>query len=172
MRDPTISTLSELKLVIDNAWSDLEAFLAGVTEQQLSIQDDRGWTVTDHVTHMAVWEDSVAILFRGKPRYEALGVEESYYSQASFDQINERIRQRMGHIPTAKAVEELRQVHQTLMTSLGGLADADLGRSVRDYFPTAPRTDDRRVVDFIYENTAHHFTEHLGWMRALLKMTA
>jgi len=167
--DPTISTLSELKIVIDGSWSELEAFLAGLTEQQASVQDDQGWTVTDHVTHIAVWEDSVAILFRGKPRHEALGISESYYAQASFDEINEQIRQRIGHIPLSQAIEQLRQVHMTLMAGLEGLSEAKLSMAVRDLFPEAPRSDERRVIDFIYDNTADHFKEHLGWMQTLLK---
>jgi len=172
MPDPVLSTLSELNRVIDPAWSELEVFLAHLTEQQASSQDDQGWTIKDHVIHIAVWEDSVAILFRGKPRHEALGVDESYYAQATFDQINERIRELKAHLSTSQTIEQLRLVHQTLMKSLRTLSDADLVRKVRDFFPTAPRTDDRRVIDFIYENTAHHFAEHLEWMRALANKAA
>jgi len=167
--DPTISTLSELKIVIDGSWSELEAFLAGLTEQQASVQDDQGWTVTDHVTHIAVWEDSVAILFRGKPRHEALGISESYYAQASFDEINEQIRQRMGHMPLSLAIEQLRQVHLTLMANFDSLSEAELSMAVRDFFSEAPRSDERRVIDFFQDNTADHFKEHLGWMQTLLK---
>ncbi|HLC03078.1 MAG TPA: ClbS/DfsB family four-helix bundle protein [Anaerolineales bacterium] len=172
MPDPLISTLPELKLAIDSAWSELETFLVQLTERQASMQDDHGWTIKDHVTHLAVWEDSVAILFRGRPRHEALGIDETYYAQASFDQINERIRQQRSHLTIGQAIEQLQQVHQTLMASVRGLSEAELSKTVRDFFPVAPRTDDRRVVLFIAENTANHFTEHLEWMRALPERAA
>ena len=118
------------------------------------------------MTHLAVWEDSVAILFRGKPRHEALGIDEAFYAEASFDQINEVIRGRHQHMPLRQVIELLKQVHQPLMARVRALSDAELNRTARDFFPQAPRTDNRQVIDFIYENTAAHYTEHLPWMRA------
>lgn len=172
MPDPTISTLAELNLAIDSTWSDLETFLAALTQEQTSTQDDQGWTIKDHVTHLAVWEDSVGILFRGEPRHLALGLDRSYYAQASFDEINEQIKDQRKHLSMSEVLALLHDVHRALMGSVRGLSEADLGRTVRDFFPEAPRTDDRRVIDFIYENTAEHFAEHLEWMRTTLKRVA
>ena len=172
MSETNISTLPELILAIESAWDDLQSFLAGLTESEASITDDNGWTAKDHATHIAVWEDSVAILFRGKPRHEALGITDAIYAAASFDQINEIIREKHKDLPLTQALRGLVQVHSELMESVKTLSDAELKTTVRGFFPQAPRTDERPMIEFIFENTVDHFTEHLQWMRELLARAA
>lgn len=164
-----ISSLAELTRAMDAAWMDLDGFLSGLTESRRPKVDHEGWTIVDHLTHLWVWEDSVAILFRGEPRHVALGVSEEFYTEASFEAINDHIRERTQGQTFQEAVGQLRAVHRALMASVSDLSDAQLQSEVRDLFPEAPRTDDRRVLDFIYENTADHFIEHLGWMKDMLK---
>lgn len=163
-----LNSLSELLEAIQAPWSDLAEFLATLTEDQFAMQDAHGWTISDHLVHLAAWEDSVAGLFQGRPRHEALGVDEAYYLRASFDEINERIRQNKGGLPADQAIAHLRRVHSNLMSHLADMSDSDLEEPVRAFFPSAPRTDERRVAELIYENTGDHFAEHLTWMRALV----
>jgi hypothetical protein len=167
-----IKTLAELTEVIQAAWSNLEAFLSNLTKDQMANHDDQGWTVSDHIIHLAVWEDSVAVLFQGRPRHEALGVDEAYYLESTFDEINEQIRKKQGMVPADEAVDRLRHVHLALMANLADLTDADIHKPVGEFFRNASRIDERRVVDLIYENTGNHFLEHLEWMRALASGTA
>ncbi len=168
MSNAKINAQAQLDAAVQSAWSDLETFLAMVKDNDATARDAKGWTVKDHVTHMAVWGDSVAVLFRGGSRHEALGIEEDFYSTASFDQINEIIRQRESHLSLSQSIDRLREVHRELMKGVHSLPEADLARTVRDVFPLAPRTDDRRVVDLILENTAAHYIEHLPWMKELV----
>ncbi|MEX2029527.1 MAG: DinB family protein [Anaerolineales bacterium] len=168
MSDHAISKLEDLILSIETSWAALVSFVDGLTEKQASMRDDRGWTVQDHMTHMAVWEDSVAILFRGKPRHEALGVDEAFYADASFDEINEVIRKRTQSQRPSQALETWTSMHQEFMARIRSLSEADLSRRVHDFFPLAPRSDDRLVIDFLHENTAAHIDEHLPWMRAIV----
>jgi len=91
------SELAKLVASVDAAWKDLHSFLAAVTPDQASKRDQAGWSVKDHVTHLAVWEDSVAILFCGGRRHEALGIEEPFYAAASLNEINEVIKVRLRH---------------------------------------------------------------------------
>jgi len=53
------------------------------------------------------------------------------------------------------------------MDRIRSLSDTEVTRRVSDFFPQAPRTDDRLVIYFLFENTAHHIDEHLPWMRAI-----
>lgn len=71
------------------------------------------------------------------------------------------------HLSRDEATASLRQSHNALLEGIRPLSDADLNRTVADFFPQAPRDDDRRVIDFIYENSAGHFAEHLEWMQAI-----
>jgi hypothetical protein len=169
MPDPTSSRLSELVQSIEAAWADLHSFLAGLTDSQMTdVIDDQGWNIKDHITHMSMWEESVVFLFRGKPRHDALGIDQSLYGTASLDEINAIIRNQRKHISLTSAIGEFRKVHSGLMESIQTLSDTDLNEKVREFFPQPPANDDRRVVDIIYDNTTHHFLEHLSWMKALL----
>ena len=165
-------TRVELDASIELAWSELESFLEGITKDTATAHDSNGWTVKDHVTHMLTWGASVAVMFRGGCRHQALGISEDFYSKASFEEINEVIRQREAHLSLSEAIQRLRETHTQLLVGVASLPDGDLGRTVRDVFPLAPRTDDRRVVDFIRENTAAHYSEHLPWMRKLVQWPA
>jgi hypothetical protein len=172
MPEPFPSTLSALTKAIDEAWAELQAFLGSLAEENASIQDNNGWTVKDHTTHIAVWEDSVAVLFRGKQRHEALEIDEAFYREATFDQINAIVKERYSHLRLGEAVAQLTQVHDALMAEVRALSEVQLATTVRDFFPQAPREDDRRMIDFIYWNTADHFKEHLPWMRGLTTRAA
>lgn len=72
MSHPRITTQAELIEAIDSAWMELEGFLSTLTDET-ALRDDQGWSVADHVAHVAVWEDSVSILFDGRPRQWLLG---------------------------------------------------------------------------------------------------
>lgn len=168
MPDPTISTRTDLLLRIGKAWSELQSFLAELTDAQMTdIRDDQGWNVKDHIIHMAAWQESVAYLFEGRPRHEALGIDESQFANASFDEINAIVRDQRKHISLAPAMDEFRRVHSELVATVQRVSDADLNEPVAKYFPQAPQSDERRVLDLIYDNTAHHVEEHLPWIKAL-----
>jgi hypothetical protein len=169
MGDSTISTLTELTDAIQSARAELESFLAGLHEKDASMKDANGWTVRDHVTHIAVWEDSVAVLFRGGKRHQALGIDEALYAEASFDEINDVIKRAQERLTLGQAVELMQRVHEALMDDVRRLSDAELGTTVRYRFQNAPQSDKRRVIDFISENTAAHYEEHLPWMREIVK---
>jgi hypothetical protein len=164
-----LTTKSDLLSKIEKSWAALDSLLTRLTESQMtSLRDQAGWNVKDHLIHLAVWEDSVAALFRGEPRHQALGVDESTYRTASFDEVNARIREQRKDTPLAAALEQLRGSHATLMAFVEGKSDADLGKQARDLFPALPEGDHRLLIDIIDENTAGHFDEHRPWIEALL----
>jgi hypothetical protein len=162
------SGLTQFITSIDAAWQDLHAFLMAVTPDQASKRDRAGWSVKDHVTHLAVWEDSVAILFRGGWRHEALGIEEPFYAASSFDEINEVIRARGAATGLQEAIRNLEGVHKQLMGHLSTLRDADLTAKVRQFFPQMPANEERSLRSLIWDVTGGHFAEHLDWMRDLV----
>jgi len=165
------SELVTLTASIDAAWKDLHTFLAAVTPGQASKRDQAGWSLKDHVAHLAVWEDSIVILFRGG-RHEALGIAEPFYAAAGFDEINEVIRVRLEGTALQEAIQDLEAAHRPLMGHLAALRDADLNAKAREFFPQLPRNDDRLLTSLIWANTGRHFTEHLEWMRALVERAA
>jgi hypothetical protein len=166
------SELAKFTGSIDAAWKDLHSFLAAVTSSQASKRDQAGWSVKDHVTHLAVWEDSVAILFRGGRRHEALGIEELFFTVGNVDEINEVVKVRLEGTALQEAIRNLEGAHRQLMGHLRTLRDADLNAKAREFFPQAPRNDDRSLTSLIWDNTGGHFTEHLAWMGDLVERAA
>jgi hypothetical protein len=166
------SELAKFTASIDAAWKDVRSFLAAVTPSQASKRDPAGWSVKDHVTHLAVWEDSVAILFQGGRRHEALGIEEAFYTASNFDEINEVIKVRLKGTTLQETIRNLEGAHRQLMGHLGTLRDADLNAKAGEFFPQAPRNDDRALTSLIWDNTGGHFSEHLEWMRDLVGRAA
>jgi hypothetical protein len=162
------SELTKFTASIDAAWKDLHSFLGAVPPGQASKRDQAGWSVKDHVAHLAVWEDSVVILFRGGRRHEALGIEEPFYAASSMDEINEVIKVRLEGTALQEAIRNLEGAHRQLMGHLRTLRDADLNAKAREFFPQAPRNDDRSLASLIWDNTGRHFTEHQEWMRDLV----
>jgi hypothetical protein len=153
---------------IESAWAELGHFLAGLSEAQMTaLHDAHGWTVKDHLTHLAAWEESVVFFLQGRPRHEALGVEQTHLANASFDEINAIIQRRQVDLSVAEATAQLRATHARLLSLLQPLSDADLGQPLRHLLPSSPPDDQRRAVDLIRDNTSGHFLEHLPWMRAI-----
>lgn len=168
MTEDNITTKGELLDVIDREWLALQSVLARLDAAQMTdVHDAEGWNVKDHLVHLAAWERSVVNLLQGEPRYAALGVEQSVYARHDFEEINAAIQARTAAITPQEAQAELEAVHGQLLALLEPLGDEDLNQPYYHYLPEEA-DDDRRTMDVIYGNSAHHFHEHLGWMAALV----
>jgi hypothetical protein len=169
MTNPSNSTKAQLLTEINKPWDALNSYLARLTEPQMTtIHDEHGWTVKDHLTHLAAWEDSVVYFLQGKPRHEALGVEESLSARGSFDEMNAVIQQLRKSLSLAEATAQLRNTHANLLSLLQAMTDTDLNRPLRHYLPSSPAGDRRHTIDLIRDMAVDHFSEHLGWMEALV----
>lgn len=47
-----------------------------------------GWSVKDHLSHVATWERSLAALLQGRPRYAAMNVDRHTYASGDTDAVN------------------------------------------------------------------------------------
>lgn len=170
MTDQPVTTKAEMLAAIERTWPVLNTALDCLTPSQLMLKDGEGWTVKDHVTNIAIWERSVVFLLQGQPRHEGLGVAEAVYEQGDVDEINAVIQQHNSSLSWNDALEQLRNVHEQMMTLLGSLSDADLQQAYRHYLPNEPGDGDGPpVISVIYGNTAGHFQEHQAWIDALVQ---
>ena len=165
--DIDVTTKQELLDAIERDWLALQSALAGMDARHMSsIRDAEGWSVKDHLVHLAAWERSAVHFLQGRPRHAALGVDQSIYERHDFEEINAAIQRQAADITPQQAQEELESVHKQLLALLEPLGDEELHRPYSSYLPEEA-DDDRLVIDVLYGNSAHHFREHLGWVAAL-----
>ena len=127
-----------------------------------------GWSVRDHLAHVAAWENSVVALLQGIPRHVGLGVDQDLYATGSEDDINAAIVEKARGASFEQALERHRQVHSDMLDVLSRLTDADLLRSYASFLPEEPGDKSGRpVIDWIAGNTYEHYDEHEAWISEL-----
>jgi hypothetical protein len=158
---------------IDRGWSELVAFLDQAGEEALSgPADAEGWTVKDHVIHLAAWERSALFLLQGRPRHEGLGVsEETYLAESdgdkAWDAINAEIKE-AANPSLSEALADLHQTHQYLLEALQPLTGEDLLLPYCRYLPDEPgEGEGPPAIEVVSGNSWEHYGEHLEWMRAI-----
>lgn len=168
MTDTTEVTTAEMLRRMDNGWNDLQAYIKTLSEAQLTGPTDAaGWTVKDHVMHLAVWEDGIYALLERTSRREQMGIDAETWERHDYDQINAIIQRRYADKSWAQVSKALQDVHERLVARIGSMSDADLLRSYRHYAPDS--AEERPVWGWIVGNTFGHYAEHLPWMDAIVK---
>lgn len=171
MTDPPITTKTELLEAINYHWQAINQAIDALSEAQMStIHDAQGWTVKDHIAHMAAWERSALFFLQGKPRHAGLGVEEALYLAEDEDRINAAIYQRQQATPLIEVLADFREVHRQLLAALEPITDSELMLPYRHFLPNEPgEGDGPPAINVVYGNSASHYQEHLAWMRALVE---
>src|SRR5690606_989482 len=150
---------------IARGWDDLQGYLATLTEAQFTQPTDAaGWTVKDHLIHLAVWEDGLRDLLSGGSQHAGMGLDAETWSQSN-DRINDVIQQRHRALSLADVRRISAESHARLLAQINTLEDADLTRPYRSY---DTQTDEEQpVIGWIVGNTFMHYAEHKPWMMAI-----
>ncbi len=165
MADDILSKADLLTKTQQN-WDELNAYLKTLNETQLAtLTDAAGWTVKDHLIHIANWEEDMCVLLDGQCRWEAMNIDLDIWRTDDWDKINAVVHKRTRELPLAEALKRLRANHQRLMAKLQALSDEDLKRPYRHYQPES--TLEAPIFGWIKGCTYQHFAEHLPWMQAI-----
>lgn len=157
---------SNLRRKIEKSWDDLQDFLDSISDaQKTELTDAQGWTVKDHLIHLAVWEDSLTALLEGKSRAEALGVDDVVWQSHDVDAMNAVIQKAHQSMPLNEVVATLGRSHDRMVAQIETLTDDDLMRPHRDFQPDSTR--DEPVIGWIVGNSFEHFADHMAWMQAI-----
>ncbi|MEW6405977.1 MAG: ClbS/DfsB family four-helix bundle protein [Chloroflexota bacterium] len=161
------NTKAELLATLELTWNSLNAILNRLTvPQKTTLTDAQGWTVKDHLIHLAAWERSIVFFLQGRPRHAGLGVEQALYEDGSADDINAAIFQQCKEMPLTEVLVQFHTAHEQLMRLLRPLTDADLHQPYHHYLPDE-LGDDRLAIEVIYSNTIGHFEQHMEWIETL-----
>jgi uncharacterized protein (TIGR03083 family) len=166
MAEETEITIASLLRRIEHGWNDLQAYLGTLSEEQLTKPTDAaGWTVKDHLIHLAIWEDGVYALLEGRSQREGMEVDEATWRQG-IDAINAVIQQRYHDLPLGEVLETFRVKHERLVSRIKSMTDDDLLRPYRHYDTASDR--EQPVVGWIVGNTFEHYAEHKPWIAAIV----
>jgi Protein of unknown function (DUF1706) len=145
----------ELQVSIDDAFAGLARELAGVPASAWDARAPHGWSITDHVAHLAAWEALELARAEGRtgtPEILGLWVEA----------LRRRIR-RGSH--GEQAWSRLQELHRRLVRALWDLPEGALRRTWNPASPTTLAAD-------LATNTFEHYREHLAKIRGLASPSA
>ncbi len=163
--DATLSK-DQLLAAMKYGWGDLNTFLSQYSDQQLTQPTDpAGWSVKDHLAHLARWEDGIWALLNSQPRNAQMGVPDEVWAQDDVDAINAVMRELDKDMTLEQVRQHFSDVHARLIARIEALSDADLQRPYEHYRPGSGI--DKPVIGWISGNTHEHYAEHKPWMRAI-----
>jgi hypothetical protein len=152
---------------IAQARAALDLLIAPLSDEELVAPGpDDGWSVKDHLAHLAAWERGIVALLQRRPRYEAMGLDrETYLGARTADDVNAVLYERAKDLPLAGVLDDLRETQTALLDALAPLSDGDLARTYSHYQPDEPGTDSGEpVTKWIAGNTYEHYAEHVAWL--------
>lgn len=171
MTNPPTTTKESLLAAMHEGWHDLNTFLATLSEAQLAQPTDAGgWTVKDHVIHLAVWEGSLNAFLQKQPRHEYMGIDRATWENGEIDPINAVIYARNKDLSWAQVRRVFQQAHQELIERIQALSEADLQHPYNYYQPDSTATDS--AATRIGVATYRHYARHIPWMRAIAESDA
>ena len=156
---------------IEREWGSLNASLDPLSDVQITqIKDPQGWSVKDHLIHMAYWERGVCFYLQGLPRYTGMEIDEDLFEHGDIDEINAVIQQAQKDMSLPEVQALRHYCHRQLLYGVQGMNEADL---LKPYQKQADEEnggqDTRLVLEMIYDNTAGHFAEHCEWIHTLVE---
>lgn len=141
-----MSRRSELIDHYDRVREQLDAALAGLSDEQMSERSLDGWSVVDHVAHVALWDDARADDVERVSAGHAPGFRMSDKQDELFNQVGHEVRRDWT---PAQARWELDRSHRRLLAAIAAAPESAL--------------DPALYGDAGLRST--HDAEHAGWIR-------
>ena len=159
----------ELLARIDRARRALENVIQPLSDEQLARRGPFGWSVKDHLAHLATWELGIVELLNKRPRFAAMGVEEAVSQGKTEDEINDLIFRRRAQRTAAEVLADFEEVHGRMLQLLESMDEMAFFQPYASYLPAGTTGSQLPVIHWIAGNTYEHFDEHQGYIRALLE---
>lgn len=161
------TTMDELHAALARSRENLLAVVEPLDDERIARLGPEGWSVKDHLAHLAVWERWATGILTGQDKAATLGVPPDLLATDGFDQINEAIRARWAGTPRPEVMAMLAASREELLATLAGLTYADLMKPYAHYQPASPDLTDP-VAFWVAGNSYQHDDEHRPWIEALL----
>lgn len=166
MSEAPALTREEILYQITRHWDELQSYLATLTEDQLTRPTDAaGWTIKDHVVHLAMWEKAALALLNRQSRRETLDIPAEIWDLHEDDTNNAYMQARTHDLPLDQAMALLRDTHASIVQKLDSMTEADLMLPYAHYNPTS--TDEHTLMEWMPWETYYHYRDHIPWMQAI-----
>lgn len=167
MSDLSSISKDELLRLSEEQYAVYEHHFSKLSEDELTkLKDDAGWSVKDHLYHLALAEGGMIALLDGKPIYENLGVDVESYKQGD-DVVNAITQKRYRDLPLKEVLDTLKHNHQQLMEKIRATDEAELLRPFNEFQPENTPREGSVLLALSY-NTFHHYEEHAPWIVEIL----
>ena len=162
--DPT--NREELLQMMDESWNELQTFIERLSEKELTIPTDpAGWTVKDHLIHIAAWVQAGRHLLDGVSKRETLDIPQEIWDQDD-DPINAVLQERYKDMPLDEVKQILQQRHEEMLQKVATMSDDALQLPYNHYQPSA--SWEAPIMMVINIDTTEHYREHIPWMQAIV----
>lgn len=158
---------------IEAAWAELDHALVDLDAHQLTARpsapggEGEGWSIAEHLAHLAVWMRSAAAMLTGQSRPEAMGIDDAAWESGDEDEINAAIQRAWTDRPPADVLAVLRTAQAELRELIGAMEDEDLARPYGHFQPNTIPYRSEPVVGWLAGNTFEHVAGHLPAIRAV-----
>lgn len=163
-------TKAELLRRLDEGYKAFKQMLSAWSDEQLTKPGPEGWSVKDHLAHLAVWEAGIAALLRKENRWEAMGLPKDIVSRnLDEDELNALIHNHDHDLSLAEVRAAFENAHQQMVSAINSLTDADLVKTYSSFQPDEPGDEDGRPVwPWIVADSYGHYEEHTPWIKAVI----
>ena len=165
-QDPKAAMLAEIEASCQNFLAFLDAL---TPEQWTGPTDAVGWTVKDHVSHLAAWAASMIAVIERRPRWEGIGVSKQVWDTVEnrYDTINAVLREKHLADSIEQARADLVSAHEGLMALVEPMGIDELSRPYSDFQPWAEGASDP-LYGYVRGNTGAHYDLHLEYIQKIL----
>jgi hypothetical protein len=145
---------------IRQARAELETSFARLSHEQMDgPATDGGWTIKDHLSHIAEWQRRALAVMDGREPHEGFQIDKETFDQfEDVHALNEYLFQRNRNRSLEDVLEDFRSTHQQVEARVGEMDNdqlqSELTGTLARRFP--------RVVDLVNFNIARHDRVHVG----------
>jgi hypothetical protein len=156
-------TKDELLAAISDDRARLERALLSLDDVAIAAAPRGGWSVKDHLSHMAAWERMIVAHLRDGSDAAVAGMDGAAYAAASLDELNDRLYRLHCDDSVAAVRLEFRNAHAAIVAFIAAMPEQRLSEPYWDDDPSG-----RTVLEKIAGDTYLHYREHAEWIGELI----
>jgi hypothetical protein len=167
LKDHKAAMVAEMKISFNNT---IEYLYSLTPEQWTDPEDEVGWTVKDHVSHLTVWAASIIAVIEKQPRWEGMGVSKEVWDAnlGDYDAFNQVLRQLNQEDSYQQVMADFISAHEGLLALVVEMSMEDLSRPFSDFQPWFESATDP-LYGYVQGNSSEHYDLHLGYIQKIVK---